>query len=77
VRRAAPGHASVLLIETTVLDDPSPSWDKILDIQMLAILAGKERTRGEYAELFRGAGLKFEREVETGVGNSILEASHA
>ncbi len=77
VRRAAPAHAKVLVIETTVLDDPNPSWDKILDIQMLAILAGKERTRTEYAELFAAAGLRFEREIETGVGVSILESSPA
>jgi hypothetical protein len=75
VRRAAPAHAKVLVIETTVVDDPNPSWAKILDIQMLAILAGKERTRTQYAELFTAAGLRFEREIETGVGVSILEAA--
>jgi len=77
VRHAAPAHARVLVIETTVGEDPDPSFIKILDIHMLTILAGKERTRPEYADLFKAAGLRFDREIETGVGISILEASPA
>jgi O-methyltransferase domain len=74
VRRAAPDDAKVLVIETTVVDDPNPSWATILNIHMLAILAGKERSRSQYVELFTAAGLQFGREIETGVGVSILKS---
>ena len=40
VRRAAPAHATLLLIETIIPPDPGPDWSKMLDIHMLALLGG-------------------------------------
>jgi hypothetical protein len=37
IRRAAPPHAKLLLIETIVPDDPGPDWSKMLDIHMLTL----------------------------------------
>jgi len=51
--------------------------DKIMDIQMLAILAGKERTRRDFEDLFEASGFRLEREIPTHVGLSILELSPA
>lgn len=75
IRRAAPSHAKLLLIEEMIPDDPGPSWPMMLDIHMLALIGGKQRTRREYEALFDAAGFTFKREIDTGAGISILEAS--
>jgi hypothetical protein len=75
IRRAAPSHAKLLLIEQIIPDDPGPHWSKTLDIHMLALLGGRQRTRQEYEDLFVRAGFSFEREVDTPAGISILEAA--
>jgi hypothetical protein len=75
IRRAAPSHAKLLLIEEMVPDDPGPAWPKMLDIHMLALIGGKQRTRREYEALFDEAGFSFKREIDTGAGISILEAA--
>jgi hypothetical protein len=75
IRRAAPSHAKLLLIEEMVPDDPGPAWPKMLDIYMLAMIGGKQRTRREYEALLDGAGFSFRREIDTGAGISILEAA--
>ena len=74
IRRAAPSHAKVLLIEQMVPDNPGPHWSKMLDIHMLTLLGGRQRTRQEYAVLFDSAGFSYQREVDTGTDISILEA---
>jgi hypothetical protein len=76
VRRAMPAHARVLVYEI-VVPPPNNWWsqDRITDLEMLAILPGRERTREEYAALFERAGLRLERIIATGAAESILEAS--
>ncbi len=74
VRRAAPPQAKVLLIEQMIPDDPGPHWTKTLDLHMLALLGGRQRTRQEYAALLEGAGFIFERQVDTPADVAILEA---
>jgi len=74
IRRAAPPQATVLVIEEMVPEDPGPHWSKMLDIHMLALIGGKQRTRTEYQSLFSAAGFSFRREIETDAGLSLLEA---
>jgi hypothetical protein len=74
IRRVAPANAKVLLIEQMVPDDPGPHWSKMLDIHMLTLLGGRQRTRQEYAALFHSAGFAYQREIDTGTDISILEA---
>ncbi len=75
IRQAAPPNAKLLLIEEMVPDELGPAWSKILDIHMLTLIGGKQRTRREYEALFAAAGFSFNREIETGAGVSILEGS--
>lgn len=75
IRRAAPSHAKLLLIETMVPDDPGPHWSKNLDIHMLTFIGGRQRTQEEYSALLAEAGFTFKREIDTGAGISILEAA--
>lgn len=74
IRRAAPAYAGLLLIEAIVPDDPSPDWSKMLDIYVLAMVGGRQRTRQEYATLLDRAGFALTREIDTNAGVSILEA---
>jgi hypothetical protein len=74
IRRAAAPNAKLLLIETIVPDAPGPDWSKMLDIHMLTLLGGRQRTQQEYAALLAQSGFGFQREIDTGAGISILEA---
>jgi hypothetical protein len=74
LRRAAPRDAHVLVIETLVADTPGPHFSKTLDILMLALTGGRERTPAEHARLLAGAGFRLERVVPTAAQYSIVEA---
>ena len=75
IRRAAPAHAKLLLIEAIVPEDADPSWIKMLDIFMMVILTGKERTRREFESLLSTSGFCLDRVIDVGMGTNILEAS--
>ena len=74
IRRAAPAHAKLLVIEAIVPDDPGPDWPKMLDIIMLTLFGSRQRTQQEYEALFAQSGFVLEREIDTRAGISILEA---
>jgi hypothetical protein len=74
VRRAAPPRAALFLIEAIVPEGPQPDWSKMLDIHMLTLLGGKQRTLKEYDALLRQADFEFKEEIDTGTGISIIEA---
>lgn len=75
IRMAARPQAKLLLIEQIVPDDAGPHWTKFLDIHMMAFFGARQRTRQEYEALLRSGGFAFNREIETGAGISILEAT--
>jgi hypothetical protein len=77
IRRAAPSNAVLLLIEEIVPDDPGPHWSKVLDVHMLTLLGGKQRTFRQYESLLRAAGFAAKREIPTPFGISIIEATAA
>jgi hypothetical protein len=74
VRRAAPPHARLLVLETIVPDEPVPDWSRMLDIHMLTLLGGRQRSRPEYAALLEATGFRLVQEIDTHAGISILEA---
>jgi hypothetical protein len=74
LRRSAPVHAKLLLVEGVIRDDSLPNFVKVLDIHMMTLLNGKQRTRQEFEKLLAGAGFRLEREIDTGGEFSILEA---
>ena len=75
IRQAAPPRAKLLVIEQMIPEEPGPHWAKMLDIHMLALLGGRQRSRPEYAALLDRAGFAFEREIETRAGVAILESA--
>ena len=59
MRRAAPQHGRVLIIEQVVPGPETPHFSKLFDIHMLIMVTGRERTVEEYAGLLEGAGWKY------------------
>ena len=74
IRKAAKPGATLLVIEQLVPEGNEPHWAKMLDIHMLTLLGGKQRTEEEYGELLRRAGFEFQRVHPTRSDVSILEA---
>lgn len=76
-REAMPANGRVLVAETLVPAGDEPSQIKAIDVVMLAVTGGLERSEAQYADLFEAAGLRFERVIHTRGPISILEASPA
>jgi hypothetical protein len=72
----APG-GRVLVAEHVLRPGNGRDWGKLLDINMLVVPGGQERTRGEFRDLFARAGLKLARVVPTASPLSVLEAVRA
>jgi SAM-dependent methyltransferase len=63
-RRAMAPGATLLSIEGLIPSDrPGPPYVHWLDLAMLVLLGGRERTLEEYEQLFQAAGLRLERTV--------------
>ena len=77
IRQAAPLSAKLLILETILPAGPEPSPVKDLDIVMLAMNGGRERTHDEYAAILTRAALHLDRVLTTATGLNILEASPA
>ncbi len=64
--KSAPKGSKLLLVETVVEeDDNAPSLSKIMDLNMLVMTGGKERTPSEYAALFEQTGFRLEKVYPT------------
>jgi hypothetical protein len=67
----------LLLVEMVIKPRNEPDIGKMLDLEMMVLPSGKERTEAEYADLLRGAGWKLTRIVPTNSPASIVEADAA
>lgn len=65
----------VLVVESVVPAGNEPGFVKWLDLTMLTLPEGKERTAEEYRNLFAAAGLQLDRIVRTAGELDVLEAS--
>jgi hypothetical protein len=77
VRAAAPPHATLLLVEDLIPEGPGPHWARMLDVLMLAVTGGLQRTAREYQSLLASCGFRMERVIDTPMGISIMEARPA
>lgn len=64
----------VILLETVMTAGNEPHLAKFLDIEMLALPGGRERSEAEYAALFERAGFRLTRVVPTQSPMSVIEA---
>lgn len=67
----------VLLIEFVIDPGNEPSLAKWIDMEMLAMAGGRERTERDFAELFSQAGLRLARVVRTKSPYCVIEAVKA
>ena len=65
VRRAMKPDARVLVLEAPLPADDSPGPGRWLDLQVMVLCGGRERTVEEYAALFAKAGLRLSKTVPT------------
>lgn len=72
VRRSAPHHAQLLVLESLLPEGPEAHHAKVLDIVMLALTGGRERTQREYQALFEAAGFRLDRVVATAGPFSVI-----
>ncbi|MFE9446418.1 methyltransferase [Streptomyces sp. NPDC006602] len=75
IRKAARPGARLLVIEAIVPEGDAPHMAKIVDLTMLGMLGGKERTEREYERLLGDAGFSLDRVVATPSPLSILETT--
>ena len=74
IRAVLPQDGRVILLEGVIPPGNEPGFGKILDLEMLVIPGGKERTEEEYRALFAGAGFNLTRIVPTHSPLNVIEA---
>jgi hypothetical protein len=77
IRDVMADDARVLLVEVVMPDkaEPAPTV-KLMDLNMLVLCDGRQRTESEFADLFHGVGLELSRIVPGGFC-SVVEAVRA
>jgi O-methyltransferase/methyltransferase family protein len=73
-RRAVPSDGALLLVEFGLSEGNLPSLGKLIDLTMMVLTGGKERTSGEYRELLASAGFRLNKVVPTSTDFAIFEA---
>jgi hypothetical protein len=74
IRAAAPPGARLLAFELIVPDGAGPHMAKMIDLTMLGMLTGRERTQAEYQHLLEQAGFTFQSVTATPTPISIIKA---
>ncbi len=73
-RRAMQKEAKLLIVEMIVPSGNEPSIAKLLDLEMLVITGGRERTEAEFRALLESSGFKLSRVIPTQESISVMEA---
>jgi SAM-dependent methyltransferase len=73
-RRAMAGKGRLLIVDMVVPDTGARSFSKLLDLNMLAMTGGRERTKAEFRALLDAADYKLTRIIPTMAPQSVLEA---
>ena len=72
--RAMPATGKLLLVEAVIPAGDSPSFHKFMDLNMLVMTGGRERTEAEYRGLLDAAGFSLRNIIPTQSEMSVLEA---
>jgi hypothetical protein len=67
-------NGRVLIVETVIPDDRRPTPAQLMDLNMLVMLPGRERTAREYGDLIEKAGLRLRQLVQSASPFQIIEA---
>ena len=77
IRQVIPSGGKLLLFESVIPPGNALSFGKLIDIEMLTIPGGRERTEREFAELFASGGFRLTRVLPTACPLSVVEAEPA
>jgi len=77
ITAAMPARAKLLIVEMVVPEGNEPHMSKLMDLSMLVLPGGVERTEAEYHALLAEAGLRLDRIIPTESFLSILEVVKA
>lgn len=69
--------ARLLIVEQVLPDGDEPHPGKLIDLEMMLITGGRERTAQEYRALLADAGFVMRQVIPTAVSASIVEAHRA
>ena len=73
--RSAMNHGGrVILVDSVVTPGNQPDFAKIIDLEMLLMPGGRERTEEEFRELFARSGFQLTRIIPTKSPLSVIEA---
>lgn len=73
IQRVIGPEGRLLVVEGVISPGNEPGFGKLLDLTMLTIPGGKERTEAEYRTLFQAGGFELTRIVPTSAGVSVIE----
>ena len=77
VREAMKPDGKLLIVEMVLPEGDEPHMGKMLDMMMMLVPGGEERTAAEYAELLEPNGFRVTRVVPTNSAVSVVEAVRA
>ena len=73
-RKQMKANGKLILVDCVVPETDEPHFSKFIDLNMLVMTGGKERTQKEFAQLLANAGFKLVRVIHTDLPTSIVEA---
>jgi hypothetical protein len=73
IRKAMNRGGRVILLESVVVAGSQPDFAKIIDLEMLLMPGGRERTEQEFRDLFTRAGFELTRIIPTKSPLSVIE----
>ncbi len=74
IRAAVAPRGRIAIAEIVLPDDGQPSPDYLMDLNMMVMTGGRERTASEFQELLRKAGFRLESVTPTGSPLSLVQA---
>jgi hypothetical protein len=75
--QAMAADGKLLLIESVISSGNEPSFAKFMDLNMLVMTGGRERTESQYRELLAAAGFELTRILQTPSPFCVIEAVRA
>jgi hypothetical protein len=73
-RRVVPNDGALLLVEHNLPEGSEPSAGKIIDVAMLVLTGGRERTAEEYRQLLASGGFRLNSVNPTPTGFTVFES---
>jgi hypothetical protein len=74
-QRALPEKGKLILVEAVVPEGNEPHFGKFIDLNMLVMTGGRERTEAEFRKLYEASGFRLTRVVLTESPFSVIEGS--